>query len=52
MGLLLFILFVCFLAFMFSSLLSNQNKKIQSNKKIEQKLDKLIELLENEKRNE
>lgn len=51
MELLLFISFVCFLALMFSALLSNQNKKIQSNKKIERKLDKLIELLENEKGN-
>ncbi|WP_430541119.1 hypothetical protein [Sporosarcina thermotolerans] len=36
---------------MFSSVLSNQNKKIQGNKRIEQKLDKLIELLESEKIN-
>lgn len=50
MELLLFILFVCFLALMFSSILSNQHKKIQSNKRVEQKLDKLIELLENEKK--
>ncbi|WP_363322189.1 DUF4083 family protein [Sporosarcina highlanderae] len=50
MELLLFILLVCFLALMFSSLLSNQKKKIQSNKRIEQKLDKLIELIENEKK--
>lgn len=51
MELLLFILLICFLALMFSSILSNQNKKIQSNKRIEQKLDKLIELIETEKLN-
>lgn len=49
MELLLYILFLCFLALMFSSLLSNQKKKIQSNKRIERKLDQLIDLLEKEK---
>ncbi|WP_158232441.1 DUF4083 family protein [Sporosarcina sp. P13] len=48
MELLLYIIFICFLAFMFSSLLSNQQKKIQSNKRIEKKLDKLIALLDKE----
>ncbi|MCZ2260920.1 DUF4083 family protein [Sporosarcina sp. G11-34] len=48
MQVLIGISFVCFLALMFSLLLSNQQKKIQSNKRIEHKLDKLITLLEKE----
>ena len=51
MQVLLGISFVCFLAFMFSLLLKNQQKKIQSNKRIERKLDKLITLLDKENSN-
>jgi len=40
--------FVCFLALMFSLILSNQQKKIQSNKRIEKKLDRLITFLDKE----
>jgi len=48
MQVLIGISFVCFLALMFSLILSNQQKKIQSNKRIERKLDKLITLLDKE----
>lgn len=51
MQLLLIISFVCFLALMFSFILSNQQKKIQSNKRIEKKLDKLIALFDKEESN-
>lgn len=49
MELLFGILFVCFLALLFSSLLSNQQKQIQSSKRIETKLDSLLTLLTKEK---
>lgn len=48
MQVLLAVSFVCFLTLIFSLLLSNQQKKIQSSKRIERKLDKLITLLDKE----
>jgi low affinity Fe/Cu permease len=52
MQLLLGITFVCVLALLFSFLLNNQQKSIQSTKRIEMKLDKLLTLLTKEKNNE
>ena len=45
MELLLGILFIAVLFLIASSILGNQSKYIQSNKRIEIKLDKIIELL-------
>ncbi|MBO8178574.1 MAG: DUF4083 domain-containing protein [Bacillus sp. (in: Bacteria)] len=47
--LMLILIFVSF-AFFISSLLKNQRQKVQSSKHLEQKLDRIIELLE--KKNE
>ncbi|MFS0690709.1 DUF4083 family protein [Sporosarcina sp. 179-K 8C2 HS] len=49
--LLLYILLIAFIALIASSLLGNQKKYIQSNRRIEKKLEKIIELLGKEQNN-
>ena len=51
MELLLGVLLIAFMSLLASSILGNQKKSIQSNRRIEKKLDKIIELLDNEQNN-